>query len=120
MTANIPVLPLAGATLARGFTGLALQLSRLANSVARALQHRRDARMLAGLDRHMLADIGLTRADVSDAFSTPFWEDPTALLQERVDGRRVHRPGITRVVELRRAQPGFRRPKTDRPARQAV
>ena len=44
----------------------------------------RQARIgLAGLDRRMLADIGITRADVRDAFSEPFWDDPTALLRER-------------------------------------
>ena len=47
--------------------------------------------MLAGLDRHMLADIGITRADLRDAFSAPFWEDPTALLRERALERRVNR-----------------------------
>ena len=39
----------------------------------------------------MLADIGLTRADLRDAFSEPFWEDPTALLRERALERRVSR-----------------------------
>jgi len=43
---------------------------------------------------------------VRDAFSEPFWEDPTALLRERAIERRLHR--------------GFRRPRTDRPARETV
>ena len=45
--------------------------------------------MLAGLDRHMLADIGITRSDLRDAFSAPFWDDPTALLHERALERRL-------------------------------
>jgi hypothetical protein len=35
----------------------------------------------------MLADIGLTRADLYDVSSEPFWVDPTTTLQERA-GRR--------------------------------
>ena len=56
--------------------------------LARAQRHRREAHILAGLDRHMLADIGITRADLRDAFSEPFWDDPTALLRERAIERR--------------------------------
>ena len=51
---------------------------------------------MAGLDRRMLADIGLTRADVRDAFSAPFWDDPTALLRARAIERRVQR-AVTRA-----------------------
>jgi uncharacterized protein YjiS (DUF1127 family) len=120
MTANIPVLPLAGATLARGFIGLAAQGARLTNVVTRSFRNRRDARILAGLDHHMLADIGITRSDVSDAFSTPFWEDPTELLRLRVQERRINRPTTLRIISGRVVEPGFHRPPTDRPARQAV
>ena len=42
-------------------------------NVLRALKHRHDATMLAGFDDRMLADIGLTRSDVRDAYSVPFW-----------------------------------------------
>ena len=41
-----------------------------------------------GFDDRMLADIGLTRRDVREAFSEPIWRDPTDLLAERVAGRR--------------------------------
>jgi uncharacterized protein YjiS (DUF1127 family) len=57
--------------------------------LARARRHRHQASALAGLDRRMLADIGITRADLSDAFSEPFWDDPTALLRERALERRL-------------------------------
>jgi hypothetical protein len=39
----------------------------------------------------MLADIGLNRSDVSDAFSEPLWRDPTSLLASRVHERRANR-----------------------------
>ena len=57
----------------------------------RFLKNRRDAVILAGLDDHMLADIGLTRGDVRDAFSEPVWSDPTAILVSRVNERRGSR-----------------------------
>ena len=76
--------------------------ARLANAVAgvvadrsrrlfQTLKSRRDAVILAGLDDHMLADIGLTRGDVRDAFSEPVWRDPTAILVSRVHERRINR-----------------------------
>jgi hypothetical protein len=47
--------------------------------------------MLAGLDDRMLADIGLTRGDLRDAYSEPVWNDPTAILVSRAHERRVNR-----------------------------
>jgi uncharacterized protein YjiS (DUF1127 family) len=120
MTANIPVLPLAGATLARGFAGLAAQAKNLAAALARTFKHRHEARILAGLDRRMLADIGITRSDVQDAFSSPFWEDPTMLLRERALERRTYRPRLIPSQQPRFIEPGFHRPPTNRPARQIV
>ena len=79
MSANYPVLPIAGGALARAFASLVALLTRWVRLVARARKHRREANVLAGLDRNMLADIGITRADLNDALSGPFWEDPTAL-----------------------------------------
>ena len=60
-------------------------------SVVQTLKNRRDAVVLAGMDEHMLADIGLTRGDVRDAFSEPVWRDPTAILVSRAHERRVNR-----------------------------
>ena len=69
----------------------------------------------------MLADIGISRSDVADAFSSRFWEDPTALLAERAGERQRHRPrGAPRLKVIAGAPSGFRRPSTDRPARQAI
>jgi uncharacterized protein YjiS (DUF1127 family) len=115
-TANIPVLPIAGGALARALLSLLAFVTRLINGLARARRHRREAVALAGLDRRLLADIGLNRADVSDAFSEPFWEDPTALLRERALERRVYRQALRATP----VEPGFRRPPTDRPARHAI
>ena len=70
--------------------------------VAQILKNRRDATTLAGLDERMLADIGLTRGDVRDAFSEPVWRDPTAILVSRVHERRGARrrglPGASGAV----------------------
>ena len=73
---------------------------------------------LAGLDRNMLADIGLTRADLNDALSGAFWEDPTALLRERAIERRLYR--VRPAQPLPDVENGFHRPPTGRPARQAI
>lgn len=79
--------------------------------LARTLRHRREAGMLAGLDEHMLSDIGLSRSDVRDAFSGPVWRDPTTVLVRRADERRVGRRG-------RAGPPASLRPlPLDRPAR---
>jgi len=115
-TANIPVLPVAGATLGRAFLSLLAFVTRWLKDFARARRNRREAMALAALDRNILADIGLNRADVQDAFSAPFWEDPTALLRERALERRLNRSSL-------RPRPGdidFRGPPTDRPARFTV
>ena len=60
-------------------------------SILQTMKNRRDAMMLAGMDEHMLADIGLTLGDVRDAFSEPVWRDPTAILVSRVHERRINR-----------------------------
>ena len=114
MNNNIPVLPVAGSTVLRALLAMLAFVTRWLNSRARARRHLRDAAVLAGLDRRMLADIGINRADLRDAFSQPFWDDPTALLRERVSERRTHRNVLGAQAEI-----GFRRPRTDRPARQA-
>ena len=91
MSANIPVLPIAGGVLVRAFASLLALVTYWLKALARARRHRRQASQLAGLDRRMLADIGISRADLRDAFSEPFWQDPTALLRERAIERRLNR-----------------------------
>ncbi len=127
MTAQYPVLPIAAGTLARVVAAVVSTSTRAFKGMARAIRHRREANVLAMLDRHMLADIGITRSDVRDAFSTPLWEDPTALLHERAIERRMNRAGrgawnTPRMVEksLVGKDEAFTQPATDRPARQAI
>jgi len=74
---------------------VALVLARL-RRLATAFQHRHDAAILHRLDDRMLADIGLTRRDVRQAFEEPIWRDPTELLVERVARR-----GSARVMKTR-------------------
>ena len=72
------------------FTSIDTFFSRLAHRVwgmAIAIKHRRDLAQLADRDDRMLADIGLTRGDLYDASSVPFWVDPTPTLQERTRRR---------------------------------
>jgi uncharacterized protein YjiS (DUF1127 family) len=119
MTAHYPVLPVAGSAALRGFAVLVAFATYWSRQIARARRHRRDAAVLAGLDRRMLADLGLTRSDIHDAFSEPFWEDPTALLRERALERRWNRALMRSEIEAR-ADGDFHRPCTDRPARHTV
>jgi len=79
------------AWLVNAVVGIVVARSRQA---AEMIKNRRDATILAGLDDHMLADIGLTRGDVRDAFSEPVWSDPTAILVSRVNERRTSRRGL--------------------------
>jgi uncharacterized protein YjiS (DUF1127 family) len=119
MSMNIPVLPIGAGALSRAVASLVAVAARWAKVVAKASRNRREAAQLAKLDRRMLADIGITRADVSDAFSEPFWEDPTALLRERAIERRMKRP-VVRTQGVPRIADGFHQPRTERAARHAV
>ncbi len=91
MRTYTPVLPLGAIIPARAFGSFAAAAARAVKAFVRARRNRRDALALAGLDRSMLKDIGITRADLNDAFSSPFWEDPTAILKERAIERRLGR-----------------------------
>src|ERR1700690_3300788 len=91
MSANIPVLPVAGGTIARALALLLALVTHWLKSLARLRRHRREARVLASFNQSMLADLGITRADLNDAFSGPIWEDPTAILRERAIERRMNR-----------------------------
>jgi uncharacterized protein YjiS (DUF1127 family) len=78
VSALYPILPIAGSALLRALNGFCSILAQGAKRIARARRHRRDAAELARLDQRMLADIGISRADLRGAFSEPFWEDSTA------------------------------------------
>jgi uncharacterized protein YjiS (DUF1127 family) len=64
------------------------QAANDAKSLLRSLRNRANAAVLARVDDRMLADIGLTRWDVHDAFAEPLWRDPTKVLRARADERR--------------------------------
>jgi uncharacterized protein YjiS (DUF1127 family) len=91
MSAHFPVLPIAGGTLVQAFASVLALVTRWIKKLARTRRHWNEATTLAKLDRRMLADLGISRADLRDAFSEPFWEDPTALLRERAIERRMNR-----------------------------
>ncbi|MBV9558750.1 MAG: DUF1127 domain-containing protein [Pseudolabrys sp.] len=91
MRTTFPLVPLAAAAPARALASVTLVLGTWFKTLARARRHRAEARALAVMDGRMLADMGITRADVHDAFSEPFWDDPTALLRERALERRLGR-----------------------------
>lgn len=107
--------------LVRAITAVALNGMR---KLARALKNRRNARMLAGMDDRMLADIGLTRSDLRDAYAEPLWRDPTDVLAGRAREKRCNRPNDVAAFHLHAPgivpENGFSRPRTDRPARQAI
>src|SRR5262249_20430166 len=93
--------------------------------LVRVYRNRSDAALLAGLDERGLADIGLTRSDVRDAFAGPLWHDPTVLLRARALERRLGRHGISMgldhdCVAAPPLVPEFTRRLTERPARSAA
>jgi uncharacterized protein YjiS (DUF1127 family) len=83
------------------------------------MRHRRDAMRLARLDDHMLADIGLTRSDLRDAYSEPLWHDPTDVLARRAADRRMSRqlvaPDSARVVNASPARTPVPKPWSYQP-----
>ena len=75
----------------RVLAALGGRMGRSLKAVAERLRNRRDAMRLAALDDRMLADIGLTRCDLRDAYSEPLWHDPTDVLARRAAERRTSR-----------------------------
>lgn len=110
MSAQYPVVPIAVGTLVRVVAVLLSSSAQALRTMQRVLRHRREASALARLDRHMLADIGITPSDVRDAFSTPLWRDPTELLNERVNQRRLSRPALRRPAAPAPEQESYLQP----------
>ena len=100
-----------------------LLAARAASAIRRLRQlltnwrHRHAAVTLVRADEHVLSDLGLSRGDVSDAFSGPPWEDPTVLLRARALERRLDRHRVSHGFP---APDDFRRPPADRPSRLTV
>jgi uncharacterized protein YjiS (DUF1127 family) len=118
----------AASPLSRAINAIGGVVANRVFAVFRALKHRHDAQMLAGLDERMLKDIGLTRSDLRDAYAEPIWRDPTAVLVERAGERRTHRRRIAfglqaTVLSAPSIAPehdGRNVPPTNRPARYAI
>jgi uncharacterized protein YjiS (DUF1127 family) len=68
--------------------GLFASAVGLAGQLYRAWHNRTAVAVLDVVSDHMLADIGLKRGDVRDAFDEPLWRDPTHLMSARA-GRRA-------------------------------
>jgi uncharacterized protein YjiS (DUF1127 family) len=73
--------------------------------LVRVYRNRSDAAVLIGFDERSLADMGLTRSDVRDAFASPPWQDPTNLLRARALERRLSRHGISFGLQEATAAP---------------
>ena len=71
MSANYPVVPVGGSALLRVFASVLAVITHWLKEFARARRHRREANVLAGLDRRMLADIGITRTMSVTLFPSP-------------------------------------------------
>ena len=109
----------------RASVALAGVVSRVLKRIARAIRNRRDASQLANLDDRMLADIGLTRSDLRDAFAEPLWHDPTDVLAQRHAERRCsrRRPAFERSAVTKHALRGRTAPScppADRPAHHLI
>jgi uncharacterized protein YjiS (DUF1127 family) len=123
-TLTTPAVP---TRFAQALATIVAAAARLAGRFAEAWRHRHDAAVLAALDDHMLADLGLSRSDLNDALSEPLWRDPTALLARRHgERRRSRRAGHSAIAVMIRQHaapsivPGaeaFSFPPGDPPAR---
>jgi len=80
------------APCARALATLAKRARRAAKQIAEHLRNRHEAMRLADLDDRMLADIGLCRSDLRDAYAEPPWRDPSDILARRAAERRLSRP----------------------------
>ena len=75
-------------SVSTGAVAVAKRVAAIAGRLAVAWSNYRGLAMLARMDDHALADIGLSRTDVKDALSRPWWEDPTEQLNQRRATRR--------------------------------
>lgn len=123
MTALTPVAPTSGSP---AFTVVGMAVVRFGRWVAHAWRHRNDAAALASFDDRMLADIGLTRADLNDALAEPLWRDPTSVLARRQGERRRARRAVATAL-VKQASPSlvpgpdtFAFPPRDPPARLTI
>ena len=79
------------APVARALAILAGRARRGLKQIAEKVKNRHDAMRLAEMDDRMLADIGLSRSDLRDAYALPLWRDPSDVLARRAADRRGRR-----------------------------
>lgn len=103
----------AAGSLAR-ITEFAATVALRVVNLVRAYKNRRDMQALASLDDRMLADIGLTRGDVRDAFAEPVWHDPSRVLVTRSRERRYSRRSAVQAVRFVTAPPTAPGAETER------
>ena len=109
----------------RAAAALAGRAGRGLKRIAERIKNRRDAMRLVDLDDRMLADIGITRSDLRDAYSGSPWRE---LLARRATERRVRRRRVelTCAVQHRRqtavfgSPPVICYPPANRPARYLI
>jgi len=90
---------LAPSSCSQAFAAIGGVAIRVGRWLAHAWRHRNDAAMLAAFDDRMLADVGLTRADLNDALAEPLWRDPTSVLARRqCERRRARRAAVTALI----------------------
>ncbi len=109
----------AGGSAVRALIALGAVAKRRLTRLAQALKNRHSANRLNRLDDRMLADIGLTRSDLRDAYAQSLWRDPTDVLARRAAERRISRLSRRRAVfERSAAKSGCApcHPPLDRPA----
>src|ERR1041384_1303015 len=104
----------AAAPAVRALSALAGRIGHGLKQLADRMKNRRDAFRLADLDDRMLADIGINRSDLRDAYAAPVWRDPSELLARRAVERRLrHRgPEPTDAPQSRRQTVLFGAPPT--------
>ena len=93
----------------------ALRARRRLKRLIERLKNRRETMRLASLDDRMLADIGISRGDLRDAFAELPWRDPSTVLERRAAERRSCRP-IDRGEQRTATADGSRGSATRRPA----
>ena len=88
----ITALTVSAATpVARALAILAGRARRGLKQLGEKVKNRHDAMRLAELDDRMLADIGLSRSDLRDAYAMPLWRHPSDVLARRAADRRGRR-----------------------------
>ncbi len=104
----------------RALVAFGIAAKRRLKRLAQALKNRHSANRLTHLDDRMLADIGLTRFDLHDAYAESLWRDPTDVLARRASERRFSRHRVAFERSAAKAGCAPCRPPLDRPAQYLV